>query len=49
MNWIQLTSTDLVADASPSRLASGIYSELYVRLLTSIGWTIHVSFVSAIR
>ena len=49
MNSFQFTLTDLVADASPGRLASGINSELSVLLSTSIGWTIHVSFVSAIR
>ena len=48
-DFLQLTSTDLVADASLGRLASGINLELSPLLLTSIGWTIHASFVSAIR
>jgi len=49
MNSLPMTSTDIVADASPGRLASGINSELSIHLLTSIGRTIHASFVSAIR
>jgi hypothetical protein len=49
MTSFPMTWTDLVADASPGRLASGINSELPVLLLTLIGWTIHGSSVSAIR
>jgi len=49
MNPLKSTSIDLVADASPGRLASGINSELSLLLLTSIGWTIHASFVSVIH
>jgi len=49
MNSLPMTSTDIVADASPGRLASGINSELSIQLLTSIGRTIYASFVSAIR
>jgi hypothetical protein len=49
MNSLPMTSTDLVADASPGRLASGINLELSIHLLTSIGRTIHSSFVSVIR
>jgi len=48
MNLLKWTLIDLNVDASPGRLASGINSELSVLLLTSIGWTIHASFVSAI-
>jgi hypothetical protein len=49
MNPLKWTSIDLVVDASPGPLTSGINSELSLPLLTSIGWTIHASFVSAIR
>jgi len=41
-SW-QLTLTDLVADASPGWLESGINSELSMLLWTSIGRTFHAS------
>jgi hypothetical protein len=49
MNLMKWTSIDLVIDASPGPLVSGINSELSLLLSTSIRWTIHASFVSAIR
>jgi len=48
MNLLKCTLIDLVVDASPGRLASGINLEFSVLLLTSIGSPIHASFVSAI-
>jgi hypothetical protein len=48
MNSLKWTSIDLVVDASPRPLASGINSELSLLPLVSIGWSIHASFVSAI-
>jgi hypothetical protein len=49
MNPLKWTLIDLVVDTSPGRLASGINSELSVLLLTSIGWIMDASFVSAIH
>jgi len=46
--WYELVAIDLVIDASPGRLASGINLELSVLLITSIKWTVQASFVSAI-
>jgi len=43
MNSLKCSLIDLVVDASPDRLASGINLELSLRLLTSIGCTIHAS------
>jgi len=45
MNPLKWTSIDLVADASPGPLASGINSELSIPLLTSIGCTYHASLL----
>jgi len=43
MNWSQLTSTDLVTDASPGQLVSRINSQLSLHPLTSFEWTYHAS------
>jgi len=42
MNLLNRSSIDLVVDASPGPLASGINSELSLPLLTSIGCTLQV-------
>jgi len=43
MNVLQLTLTDIVTDASPGRLASGINSQLSLHPSTSIGCTYQAS------
>ena len=45
MNSLQLTSTDLVADASPGPLTARINSELSLPLLTSIWCTYQASLL----
>jgi hypothetical protein len=45
MNLLQLTSTDLVADASPGQLLLRINSQLSLHPLTSIGCTYHASLL----
>jgi len=49
MNSVKCTSIDLIVNASPHPLSSGINTELSLLLLVSIGRTIHASFVSAIH